>query len=227
MRYFSILFGIVCFLNINVVEAEEVDLNLVLAIDVSSSVDYTEFGLQMRGYAEAFRTPEVHQAITSGHYKRVAVTLFQWAGIEQQHRSIGWTVLRSPNDAMRFADRIDVLSRGFFSGGTSIADALSRAEAIMLSAPHQAIREVIDISGDGRVSIGDEPEIMRDLILERGITINGLPILTDEIDLDQYYQSSVIGGRGAFLEVASDYSDFSRAIAKKLAREIKGELYGF
>ncbi|WP_025898231.1 DUF1194 domain-containing protein [Sneathiella glossodoripedis] len=203
-----------------------IDLQLVLAVDVSSSVNYDEFDLQMRGYVSAFRSREVKEAISSGLFGHIRVCLIQWAGSQQQEVSIGWTDIKSASDADEFAKKIEYLPRAFDYGGTAIAPALRLALKQLQSDPVLATRQVIDISGDGRVSMGAEPSQVRGDILDFGIIINGLPISNEEPDLSVYYKNFVIGGIGSFTEEARDYSDFSRAIQKKLAREIRGEFIG-
>lgn len=203
-----------------------VDLQLVLAIDVSSSVNYGEFDLQMRGYVAAFRSAEVKEAITSGLFGHVRIAMMQWAGKEQQHLSIGWTDIRSAQEAENFADLLEYVPRAFDFGGTSIRPALGYAKSLLQTDSLIATRQVIDLSGDGRVSVGGEPTAIRDIIVQSGATINGLPILNEEPDLAQYYQQNVTGGIGSFVEVATSYQDFARAIKIKLAREIKGEFIG-
>jgi len=207
-------------------EAEIVDLQLVLAIDVSSSVNYDEFGLQLRGYLQAFNDPAILAAIKAGPNRKIAVAVIQWAGEGQQQLSIDWSVLSSAEDVQQFSRKIEYMPRAFNSGGTSVAGALSFASTRFSGAPFQPLRRVIDISGDGRSSVGPAPDKIRDKILSAGITINGLPILNEDARLDQYYRDTIIGGLGAFTEIAADFSDFSRAIKSKLAQEIKGVWYG-
>jgi hypothetical protein len=212
--------------SIRPLHAEIVDLQLVLAIDVSSSVNYVEFGLQMQGYAAAFRDSAVHQAIASGPNGKIAVSITEWAGIAEQQIVIPWTVIASAADAEGLADRIEYLPRSFPYGGTAIHDALRHALALFDNSEHVADRRVIDISGDGKASLGPSPVGMRDRIIAAGVTINGLPILNEEPALDRYYEENVVGGPGAFVEISKDFTDFTRAIAKKLAQEIRGIWYG-
>ncbi|MFT6557442.1 MAG: hypothetical protein ACJAYR_001299 [Sneathiella sp.] len=218
-------FGTSAFLSTRAV-AEDVDLHLVLAVDVSSSINYDEFGLQIRGYANAFRSAEVQQAIQSGVHKKIAVLMTQWAGLQEQKVVIGWTALSTVNDAEQFAEKIDYLSRSFPFGGTAIAPALEHAWQQFATSPHKSARRVIDLSGDGRISIGPSLEPIRETVVANGVVINGLAILNEAPDLDQYYRKNLIGGRGAFVQVANDLNDFPLAIQKKLAREIRGIWYG-
>ena len=128
--------------------------------------------------------------------------------------------------AEAFADKVEYVARAYDFGGTAISPALSFAKTLFARDATLATRQVIDLSGDGRVSVGSEPTGLRNQIVAAGITINGLPILNEEPELDLYVSESVIGGQGAFVEPAQDYSDFARAIETKLAREIKGVWFG-
>jgi hypothetical protein len=203
-----------------------VDLQLVLNIDVSSSVNYDEFDLQMRGYVAAFESAEVKDAITSGVFGHIRVSLIQWAGNDQQQVSLDWTDIRTSADAEAFARQIEFTPRAYDFGGTAIAPALKLALLQFKKDTVIATRQIIDLSGDGRVSMGPEPQEMRDQIINAGIIINGLPILNEEPGLSDYYRSNIIGGSGSFVEAAKDYKDFTRAITEKLAREIRGEFIG-
>lgn len=197
-------------------------MQLVLAIDVSSSVNYDEYNLQMRGYAAAFRDPIVVEAIAAGRYGRISVAATHWAGFDEQEVIVDWQIIANAADAENFASQLDAAPRSFPFGGTAIAGALEHAYSLFAQDPNQSSRKVIDISGDGVVSIGPSPESVRDRIVAAGVIINGLPILTDEPALDEYYREKVIGGIGSFVEPASDFEDFARAITEKLAREIRG-----
>ncbi|MEH6404556.1 MAG: DUF1194 domain-containing protein [Sneathiella sp.] len=224
--FFCLLAGLGAALNPFFAIAEDVDLQLVLAIDVSSSVNYEEFGLQMRGYSAAFRDAEIHEAIMSGPNKQISVAMTQWAGQAEQKLVLGWAVLSSKSDALEFADRIDNLPRSFPFGGTAIDPALKHAFSQFSSSSHRGLRHIIDLSGDGVVSVGTMPDTFRDEIVAQGVTINGLPILNEIPDLAEYFKKHVAGGSGSFVQIAKDYKDFSRAIKVKLAREIKGQWFG-
>ncbi len=228
MRLFATLIFLllVSLMGVQKTSAEEVDLQLVLAIDVSSSVNYDEFGLQMRGYAAAFRDERVREAILSGPHKKIAVAVTQWAGLHEQKNVVNWTILASDQGAEEFAVKIENMSRAFPFGGTAITAALKHAYEQFSNSPHRALRRIIDLSGDGEISIGSMPNSVRDRIVANGVTINGLPILNEIPSLDKYFRDNVIGGSSAFVEVSQDYQDFSRAIAKKLAQEIEGKWYG-
>ncbi|MEH6545089.1 MAG: DUF1194 domain-containing protein [Sneathiella sp.] len=208
------------------VEAAEVDVQLVLAIDVSSSVSWDEYGLQMQGVAAAFRDELVIDAIQSGPMGRISVAVTQWAGLGQQKTVMSWRVISSPEEAAALADDLGLISRAFPYGGTAIAEALDHAYSLFSRDGNISQRQVIDISGDGKVSIGPSPDATRNRIVNKGVIINGLPILDSAKDLEIYYQDHVIGGIGAFIEIAATFEDFSRAIAEKLAREIRSTWQG-
>ncbi|MCF8465926.1 MAG: DUF1194 domain-containing protein [Sneathiella sp.] len=206
--------------------AIDVDMQLVLAIDVSSSVNWDEYNLQMGGLAAAFRDELVIEAIRASPRGRISIAATQWAGVGQQKTILDWRVIASAEDARAYADSLDLIPRAFPYGGTAIAGALDQAYSLFATDPNVSMRRVIDISGDGVVSTGPSPEAARDRIVARGVVINGLPIVNDEPDLDIYYRERVIGGTGSFTLVAKGYDDFARAMAEKLAREIRGTWQG-
>ncbi|WP_373086214.1 DUF1194 domain-containing protein [Sneathiella sp.] len=206
--------------------AAEVDMQLVLAIDVSSSVNWDEYNLQMRGIANAFRDDLVIDAIQASPRGRISVAATHWAGVGEQKTIVDWQLIASPEDAHAFADRLDQVPRAFPYGGTNIAGALDHASLLFARDSNISIRQVIDISGDGSVSVGPPPEASRNRVVSRGIVINGLPILNDEPGLETYYREHVIGGFGAFTLVAQGYEDFAEAMAEKLAKEIRGNWQG-
>jgi hypothetical protein len=198
-----------------------VDLALVLALDVSGSVDEDEFDLQKNGLALAFRHPEVIEAIRSGRSKRIAVSVVQWAGFKGQHVSVPWTIVGDTSSASGFADRITRLQRRFPEGPTHISGVIEFATRMIRAAPFAAQRHVIDVSGDGVNNVGGgEPTAERDAAVALGITINGLVILNATTNLDQYFRTNVIGGSAAFVVTADDYDDYPRAILLKLLHEI-------
>jgi len=199
-----------------------VDLALVLALDSSASVDDGEFGLQREGLASAFRDPRVIEAIKSGPLGRIAVLVMEWSGEAQQQVDIGWRILDGAATALAFADRVSALPRNIPTGATSIAGALTFANSLLRSAPVEATRRAIDISGDGRNNQGLEIGLVRRAVVGQGVTINALAILNEHPTLNFYFEDRVIGGTGAFVEIAEDYSDYRRAINKKLIREIRG-----
>ncbi|SLN34635.1 DUF1194 domain-containing protein [Oceanibacterium hippocampi] len=206
--------------------AEPVDVELVLAVDVSSSVDWTEFGLQMRGIAAAFREPDLHATLREGRHGAIAVVLVQWAGPAMQQVVVDWQRIGDAAAAERFANAIDATSRSFPTGGTAIAEALDFVAPLFDGNGFEGDRRVVDISGDGRATAGTAPGAARDRIVARGVTVNGLAILNDEPDLVDYYEGELIGGQAAFVQPASDYADFADALRAKLLREVRGGWYG-
>jgi hypothetical protein len=197
-----------------------VDLQLVLAVDASGSVDQVRFELQKRGYVAAFRHARVLQAIRSGANQAIAVTMVQWTGPMMQVEVVGWTLVGDADTAGAFAAAIERAPRQLFGGGTSISGAIDYATTMFPRSPFRGARRVIDISGDGSNNRGRSVTQARDEAVAAGIGINGLPILALEPDLDRYYYDSVIGGPGAFVVPAKDYETFADAILKKLITEI-------
>jgi hypothetical protein len=197
-----------------------VDLQLVLAVDASGSVDQVRFDLQKRGYVAAFRHPRVLQAIRSGASQAIAVTMTQWTGPMLQVQVVGWTLVGDADTAGAFASAIEAAPRQLFGGGTSISGAIDHAAGLFPKSPFRGARRVIDISGDGSNNRGRPVTFARDEAVAAGIGINGLPILALEPDLDRYYYDSVIGGPGAFVVAAQNYETFADAILKKLITEI-------
>jgi hypothetical protein len=197
-----------------------IDLQLVLAVDASGSVDQRRFELQQQGYVAAFRDPRVLRAIQSGAAQAIAVTMVQWTGPELQMQVLPWTVINDATTAHAFADAIAATPRRLFSGGTSISGAIDYAVPLLLESPFKGARRVIDISGDGSNNRGRPATSARDDATRAGIIINGLPILALEPDLKRYYSDHVIGGPGAFVIAAESYETFAEAILKKLIREM-------
>jgi hypothetical protein len=197
-----------------------VDLQLVLAVDASGSVDQRRFELQQQGYVAAFRDPRVLQAIQSGSAQAIAVTMVQWTGPELQIQVLPWTLLNDTTTAHAFAAAIAATPRQLFSGGTSISGAIDYAVPLMQEGQFQGRRRVIDISGDGVNNRGRPAASARNDAVEAGIVINGLPILEREPNLKGYFSDQVIGGPGAFVFAADSYQTFAEAILKKLVREM-------
>lgn len=199
--------------------AADVDLALVLAVDVSSSVSHERYRLQMDGYAAAFRDNGIIQAIQGGPLGTITVTLVQWAGFNEYRQTIDWAVLRGPDTAEDFASAI-LESRRPPGGSTGISSAIDFSAHLLRRSGHRATRMVIDISGDGSNNNGEPAARARDDAVADGIIINGLPILTEEPNLDSYFREEVIGGPGAFVVVVEDFDSFAAAILKKLLVEI-------
>jgi hypothetical protein len=208
------------------------DLELVLAVDISRSMDYEEHALQRDGYVEAFRHKDVINALMSGPEGRIAVTYMEWAGEGATYQVIPWTIIDSSNAAHAFADRLaEEQIRG--ERRTSISGALFAAADLIEGNDIVAFRRAIDISGDGANNAGLPVEEAREYVLRRDITINGLPILLnkpgqgfgngyDIEHLDRYYKHCVIGGEGAFIAPVYDLKHLASTIRKKLVMEIAG-----
>jgi hypothetical protein len=203
----------------------EVDVALVLAVDISFSMDLEELALQRAGYVEALRSPEVHKAIANGATGRIAISFFEWAGVNIQHHLLPWTVIDSPESALAVAAEIEKqpTRRG---QRTSISGAIDFSVRQLDEAPFRALRKVMDISGDGPNNSGRVVTVARDEALRKGISINGLPIAIrkpgylDISELDIYYEDCVIGGQGAFVIPITEKAQFIQTIKTKLIMEI-------
>jgi hypothetical protein len=207
----------------------EVDLELVLAVDVSRSMDPSEQDLQKEGYLAGLQHPEVLAAIRSGFLGRIAVTYVEWAGPGSQETITSWTVIDGPEAAAAFAEEIAAKPISNLRG-TSISGALAYTSTLFDGNGFTASRQVIDVSGDGPNNMGFPVLEARAQVLERGITINGLPIMINAQyfsgysipDLDIYYEDCVIGGPGAFLVTVESIDRIAEAIRRKLVLEIAG-----
>ncbi|MGD9866528.1 MAG: DUF1194 domain-containing protein [Hyphomicrobiales bacterium] len=206
----------------------QVDLELVLAVDVSLSMDVREQLLQREGYAAAFRHPDIINAIRAGRTGRIAVTYVEWSSKYLQWIAVPWMVIEDEATGDAFAQKI-VKAWHIQRDYTSISDALMFASTLFLSNDYDGDRQVIDISGDGPNNNGIPVETARDAVVAAGITINGLPILPaadrpigyfDIRDIDTYYQDCVIGGPGAFIVSVGSRKEFGTAIRRKLLLEI-------
>jgi hypothetical protein len=206
-----------------------VDVELVLAVDVSYSMDMDELALQREGYAHAIVSKEFLQALKNGPHGRIAVTYFEWAASTDQKIIIPWRVIDGPETADAVANEISKAPIRRASR-TSISGAINFAMPLFDENPHRGLRRVIDISGDGPNNNGAPVVIARDAALEKGIVINGLPIMVKEpsystmdIDnLDLYYEDCVIGGPGSFVVTIKDREKFKEAIRTKLLLEVAG-----
>jgi hypothetical protein len=208
-----------------------VDLELVLAVDISGSVDEIEALLQREGYIAALRHPQVIEAIEGGMYGRIAVIYVEWAGDYYQRTMLDWSLLDGAESATAFADALSE-SPLATAHWTSISGAIDYAVPLFDNNGFEGFRRVIDVSGDGHNNRGRPVEDARDAAIAAGITINGLPIVNDRpnpwggrppINLDLYYEQRVIGGPGAFMVVAENYTSFASAILSKLLLEIAGD----
>ena len=196
------------------------DILLVLAVDASGSVNQTRFELQRHGYAEAFRDPQVLNAIRGLSTGSIAVTMVQWTGPAMQVQVVPWMLIKDAATAKAFADAIEAAPRQLFGGGTSLSGAIDHAMLLLPSAPYRGLKRVIDISGDGSNNRGRDVREARDEAVRAGVIINGLPIVSIEPDLDKYYFNNVIGGPGSFIVPADSYDNFAKAIVRKLILEI-------
>jgi hypothetical protein len=211
--------------------AEKVDLLLVLASDVSRSVDAEKFELQRRGYGHAMSDPRVIEAIRSGTNGRIGVCFLEWSGVMSQKLVIDWTALGSAESARQFGDRILEAPRSF-TDRTSISAAIDFAMAQLERAPFEAARRTIDVSGDGTNNSGRDVTAARDEAVAKGVTINGLVILSERPlawnpehtnppgGLENYYRQNVIGGPRAFVLAAQDFNSFGQALINKLIAEV-------
>ena len=201
-------------------ERQAVDLELVLAVDVSSSVDDDEYFLQMYGLAQAFRHPDVLAAIRNSGSGGVAVSLVQWSDSRKHAVAVDWTLVRDAASAAAFADGVLTAPRLVVGGQTSIGGAIRFAIRELETNAYEGARRTIDLSGDGRANAGAPPERARRAAVDAGIVVNGLAIRNEEPFVDNYFENSVIAGEAAFLIVADDYEDFAAAMIEKLIREI-------
>jgi hypothetical protein len=207
----------------------DVDVALVLAVDISNSMDPDEQALQRDGFVQAFRSALVHQVIRSGMLGRVAVTYVEWAASNNQKIIVPWTEMEDAEDAIAFAEQ---LARAPISRAprTSISGAIDFSVRLLQERPGEAMRRVIDISGDGANNQGRSVTAARDDAVAKGFTINGLPLLLkrrvassyDVENLDEHYRDCVIGGSGSFMLPVQDRSQFAEAIKTKIIREIAG-----
>jgi len=202
--------------------AETLDLQLVLAVDASGSVSAERFALQKQGYAAAFRDPRLLRAIIGGAHQRIAVAMVQWTGPRLQVLVVDWHEVRDAGSAAALAAKIEAAPRRLFGGGTSISGVIDYALGLFERGGQAGARRVIDISGDGANTSGRPVGIARDDAVAAGVTINGLPILAVEPDLDAHYRDAVIGGPGAFMIAIDRYDQFAPAILRKLVSEIAG-----
>ncbi|CAN5901856.1 hypothetical protein BH11PSE3_BH11PSE3_25900 [soil metagenome] len=230
LRIAALLFVLACAATVpaRAQDRQEVDLALVLAIDISGSIDPDEAKLQRQGYVQAFRDPVIIKAILGGSHGRIAVAYYEWSDSYLQRLLIDWTLLDSEAAILAFTARlagapISIARR------TSISGAIRYAIPLFGRSPYEPERKVLDISGDGSNNDGGLVTDIRYDALKERIIINGLPIMNDrpnpfgfpnETDLDVYYLHCVTGGPRSFVEVARNFEDFPRAVRKKLLQEV-------
>ncbi len=205
-----------------------VDLELILAVDVSRSMDIDEQQLQRDGYVAALTHPDVLSAITGGRHGRIALTYVEWAGSEMQYKVMDWRAIDGPASAEAFAAALAQAPIQRFRG-TSIANSLAFVAPQFDNNGYAGTRRVIDISGDGPNNMGLPVLLAREAVIQAGITINGLPIMIKQAsgfaaisNLDVYYEDCVIGWFGAFMVVVQSADQFAEAIRRKMVMEIAG-----
>jgi len=214
--------------------AVAVDAAVVLAADVSRSIDDGEFELERRGYAGAIASQKLIEAISAGPHGAIALAYVEWAGEGEQKLAVDWTVIRNAADARRFAARLDALPRSFV-GRTAIGAAIDFSFAQFAEGPFSTTRRVIDVSGDGTSNQGRPVTLARDAAVAAGAIINGLTIYNRRAaslggylalhtnppgGLSLYYRENVIGGTGAFVVPIDDFASFGEAMLRKLVNEI-------
>ncbi|MDQ8731992.1 DUF1194 domain-containing protein [Bradyrhizobium sp. LHD-71] len=207
----------------------QVDVELVLAVDVSYSMDLEELAVQREGYAQAITSPEFLRALKTGPQGKVAVTYFEWAAAHDQKIIIPWRIVDGPETADAVAAEImkAPLRR---ASRTSISGAINFGMQMLAESPYKSLRRVIDISGDGPNNNGEPVLTARDAALEKGITINGLPVMVKQASyatmdiekLDLYFEDCVIGGPGSFVIPIKEREKFQEAIRTKLVLEVAG-----
>jgi hypothetical protein len=211
-------------------DTSRVDLELIIAVDISWSMDPEEQRLQRSGYVAALRDLDFQRVATAGPTGRIAITYFEWAGSFAQRVVLPWTIIDSPGAATAIADKLEAapISR---ERRTSLSGALSYAERLFDQSPFRGARRVVDVSGDGPNNDGEPVVPVRDRLVDKGIIINGLPVMLkldppttpfDIKDLDIYYSECVIGGPGAFIIPIKTDEDFLTATRRKLILEISG-----
>ena len=237
MKKLAAAIAVACALGIGAapqaMSAEAVDMLLVLAADVSRSIDDGEFNLQRKGYAAAMTDPRVLRAIVGGKRHAIAVTFIEWSGASDQNVVVDWTVIRDEEAAGGIAAAILAAPRSFL-GRTSISAAIDFAMQRLAAAPVGSSKMVIDISGDGTSNAGRPVTEARDDAVNTGVTINGLAIINTQANpgyafhtqppggLPKYYEENVIGGPGAFLLKVENFDTFAEAITRKMVTEIAG-----
>ena len=201
-----------------------VDLALCLAIDVSASVDFDEFGLMLGGYAAALRDPSLAAALADGPRGASALAALFWSGLGATPEvAVDWTLIEGPDAAARFADALEGAPRLPPPGATALGEGMAGGLALLARCPAEATRLVLDVSGDGAHNQGRAPGPVRDIGVAAGVTINALAVLNEEgPELIGHFRDQVIGGPGSFVMHCADYADFAAAIRLKLLREVTG-----
>jgi hypothetical protein len=198
-----------------------VDVALVLAVDSSGSISEERLAMQLRGYMDALRHPGFIDAVHGGYHGRIALTFVEWTDVRRQDQIVRWSLIEDVASAHAFAQAIQDALRPL-PGWTSISGAIDYSVGLLFNSGFAATRRVIDISGDGANNDGRPVTEARDAAVAAGVTINGLPIVEVEPDLEAYYRDNVIGGPDAFVVVARDTGSFAEAVLRKLLVEVAG-----
>jgi Protein of unknown function (DUF1194) len=199
----------------------EVDVALVLAVDSSGSISEQRLMMQIQGYLDALRHPLFIDAVRGGRHGRIALTFIEWTDARRQDQVVGWRLIEDETGAHAFAQAIHDALRPL-PGWTSISAAIDFSVGLLLNSGFSAERRVIDISGDGANNDGRPVTEARDAAVAAGVTVNGLPIVEVEPELETYYRENVIGGPDAFVVVARDTGSFGEAVLRKLLVEVAG-----
>lgn len=204
---------------------QEVDVELVLAVDTSRSMDMEEARIQREGYVSALKHKEFIDAVKSGLTGRIAISYFEWAGDVVQGSVIDWQIIENEQDAIAFAEKLAARPVEM-QRRTSISAAIAHGATMLVSNSYHGMRQVIDVSGDGPNNSGNPVAPARDRAVEAGIVINGLAIMLrpsgTSVGLDQYYSDCVAGGPGSFVLPVHDIEDFGVAVRRKLVMEVSG-----
>lgn len=195
-------------------------MTLVIAVDVSGSIDSQEFELQRQGYIKAITDKRFLNAIKGGDRQAIALAYFEWTGPGMDAPVYECTVIRTLADAQAFAAQIESTPRLLYGGGTGVGEAIYTGMAMHDRCGAQPDRRVIDVSGDGRTNRGRRAGPARDEAVKKGITVNGLAIINQEPNLEAYYRAEVMGGQGSFVAVVNDFETFEDAVIAKLVREV-------
>ncbi len=203
-----------------VAQSEPVDLELVLAVDTSASVDAKEYRLQMEGLVQAFRDPEIIAAIRTTGARGIAATVVHWSSAHQQKQIVPWTRIYNETSAYSFSAAISRHPQRDYADSTGIGGVMEYGERLIRRNQFEGRRKSIDVSADGVNNSGAQPEFVRDKVVAEGITINGLAILSDNPFLFKYFDEVVIGGPSAFVLTVASYNDIIEGTRNKLLREI-------
>ena len=206
---------------LNSLGSAPVDVALALAIDCSSSVDAGDFSLQMQGTAKALRFAPILEAIQAGPLKQIAVSLVQWSSRNSQVVAVPWHILSTKDDIAVITQKIETVDRQWQPGGTGLAKAMEFCVNLLYTSPIPAMRKVIDVSGDGADNENGDLAKARHLAVSNGVTINGLPILYGQKNIQEYFNKNVICGPDAFVIPTENLKSFPQAMQKKLLRELQ------